>query len=144
MKKILAVWTIVAFSLTACADRQHVITFSELPVPAQTFIQKHFHPSDVTYIEYERDGFEAEFNVYLKNGTELDFAEQGEFEAIDCKVSPVPEGIVPKLITDFVLSHYSNHFIVEYAIDAPQQKIELSNGLELIFDLRGNFIRIDD
>ena len=43
MKKLLAVLATITLTLTACADRQHLIEYSELPVQAQAFIQKYFN-----------------------------------------------------------------------------------------------------
>jgi len=144
MKKILIILATFACSLTACADNQQLINYSELPVQAQAFVQKYFNIADITYIERERDGVHFEYKVYLKNATEIEFDNQGNLELIDCQVTPVPEGIVPELIVQYVLLHHPNTLIVEYAIERRTLKVELSNSLELIFDLEGHFIRIDD
>lgn len=144
MKKILAILATLTLSLTACADRQHLIEYSELPAQAQNFIQKFFNVSDIAYVERERDGLHNEFKVYLKNATEIDFDYHGNLESIDCQISPVPEGIVPQLIVDFVRLHHPDNFIVEYSIDHRGLEVELSNGFTLVFDMEGNFIRIDD
>mgnify|MGYP006382283571 CR=1 FL=1 len=144
MKKILAILATLTLSLTACADRQHLIEYSELPAQAQNFIQKYFNVSDIAYVERERDGLHNEFKVYLKKATEIDFDYHGNLESIDCQISPVPEGIVPQLIVDFVRLHHPDNFIVEYSIDHRSLEVELSNGFTLVFDMEGNFIRIDD
>ncbi len=144
MKKIFAVLATVMISLTACADRHQQIDYPKLPVQAQAFIQTYFNHADIAYIERERDGIHYEYSVYLKNATEIDFDNHGNLQSIDCKVSPVPAGIVPELIVNFVSLHHPDHFIVEYAVDYRRLKVELSNGLDLEFDLEGNFIRIDD
>ena len=144
MKKILAVMATIMISLTACADRQHVIAYTELPAQAQTFVQNHFNVADVAYVEQERDGIHPEYKVYLKNATEIDFDHRGNLQSIDCQVSPVPSGIIPELITNFVALHHPDQFIVEYTIEYRHMQVELSNGLELIFDMEGHFIRVDD
>lgn len=144
MKKILIVLTALSLSLTACADQPHVMSFSELPIHAQTFISKYFNSSDISYIERDRDGMHYEYDVHLKNMTEIDFDYRGNLQSIDCQHQPVPGGIVPELIVNFVKLHYPNHFIEEYAIEHRQLKIELNNEIELYFDLEGNFIYIDD
>ena len=51
MKKILAVLAIITLTMTACADHNHLIEYSELPVQAQAFIQKYFNISDVAVIQ---------------------------------------------------------------------------------------------
>ena len=144
MKKILALMAIITFSLTACADRHQVVGFSEIPVQAQAFVEKYFKTSDVASIERELEGVHFEYNVYLKNATEIEFDYQGNLKSIDCRVSPVPAGIVPEVIVHYVALHYPDHSIVEYAIGYRRITIELGNGLDLIFDLEGNFLGIDD
>lgn len=144
MKKIFAIVAALTFSLAACADNDRLISLSELPAQAQTFLRKYFNIADVAYIERERDGFHYDYSIYLNNATEIDFDHQGHLQSVDCKRNPVPQGIVPELITSFVTLHHPDQFIVEYVIEYRQQNVELNNGLELVFDSEGHFIRIDD
>ena len=106
MKKILAVWAILTISLTACADHHQLVEYSDLPAQAQVFIQKYFNVTDVAYIERERDGVHHEYQVHLKNDTEIEFDYQGNFQSIDCQVLKVPTGIVPEPIINFGRTHY--------------------------------------
>jgi hypothetical protein len=144
MKKIMTMLVILTLSLTACADRHQLIEVSELPTQAQAFIQKHFHISDVAYTEREREGMHYEYNVHLKNNTEIDFDNRGNLQSVDCQSSPVPEGIIPELIATFITLHHPNSFVTEYTIGYRHITIELNSGLELIFDLEGHFLRTDD
>ena len=144
MKKSLIILATLALSLTACADQQQLINQSDLPAQAQAFLQKYFNLADVSYIERERDGVHHEYNVYLKDATKIEFDYQGNLQSVDCKQSSVPEGIVPELITSYVSLHHPDNFIVEYAIEYRYLKVELNNELELVFDLEGHFIRVDD
>lgn len=144
MKKIFLILATLTCSLLACADHHQLVKISELPAQAQTFIRKFFNDAGISHIERERDGLHYDYSVYLKNATEIDFDHQGNLQSIDCKRNPVPEGIVPELITSFVTLHYPDLFIVEYSIDYRQRNVELNSGLELVFDSEGHFIRIDD
>jgi hypothetical protein len=144
MKKILAIVATLVLTMTACADRRQLVQYSELPVQAQSFIQKYFNNADVSNIIREYDGMVYEYDVYLLNGTEIEFNYQGSFQSIDCKRTAVPEGIVPELITSFVALHHPNQMIVEYKVEYRRLKVGLSNDWELEFDLDGNFLGIDD
>jgi hypothetical protein len=144
MKKMFVVMATLLLTLMACADEHEMVKYSELPASAQSFIQKYYAASDVSYVEVDREGFSREYNVYLKNGVEMEFDAQGNLQSIDCQRSPVPEGIVPELITQYVALHHPNSFIAEYAIGHRHLQVELNNGLELIFDLEGHFLRMDD
>lgn len=144
MKKILAIVATLVLTMTACADRRQLVQYSELPAQAQSFIQKYFNNADVSNIIREYDGMVYEYDVYLLNGTEIEFNYQGNFQSIDCKRTAVPEGIVPELITSFVALHHPNQMIVEYKVEYRRLKVGLSNDWELEFDLDGNFLGIDD
>ena len=144
MKKMMFVFATLMFSLVACADNDQMINYSKLPVQAQVFIQKYFNAADVMYVERERDGIHAEYNVYLKRSIEIEFDHQGELKSIDCGMSPLPDGIVPEVIAHYVSYHFNNAVMVEYVKGRSRVSVELSNGTELIFDLSGNFIGVDD
>ena len=143
MKKILLIIASIVFTLTACAKQDRLINYLELPATAQEFIERHFNVTDISMIERERDGIHFEYTVYLNEATEIDFGHQGNLKKIDCQIYPIPVGIVPDLITKYVTEHYPNHFIVEYEINNRSMKVELGNSVELIFDLEGNFLRVD-
>ena len=144
MKKILAILATVVLSLTACADRHQLVESSELPAQAQAFIKLHFNMSDITYVERDRDGVRFEYKVYFKDATEVEFDYQGNLKSVDCHNKAVPVGIIPESIVTFVQTHYSEMFIVEYGIDYRRLTVELNNGIDLLFDLEGNFLYLDD
>lgn len=144
MKKFFIFLVGCVLSMTACADDHHLIKYSELPVQAQTFVQKYFNLEDISHIERDREGMHYEYNVYLRNTTEIEFDYQGNLQAIDCKYIAVPKGIVPEVIMSFVSLHYPNLYVVEYVIDYRYQTVELNNEMELIFDREGRFLRMDD
>ena len=144
MKKIFAVMATMLFTLVACADHHELVKYSELPASAQSFIQKYYAASDVSYVELDREGFSREYNVYLKNGVEMEFDAQGNMQSIDCQRSPVPEGIVPTLIVDYVSLHHPSECIVEYQVEYRRLKVGLNNDWELIFDVNGNFLALDN
>ena len=51
---------------------------------------------------------------------------------------------VQQKIMDYIRSNYPNLTVVEVEIESQKIEIELSNNIELIFDLNGNFLRLDD
>lgn len=52
--------------------------------------------------------------------------------------------MIPANVLGYVQNNYADHFIVEWDKDKTDQEIQLSNGLELIFNLSGTFLRIDN
>lgn len=144
MKKILTLAAVLIISLAACADLQQLIHFNQLPILAQNFIKKYYSTTDISYIEKEKEGMHHDYTVYLTTGTEIEFNYQGDLKSIDCQITPVAQGIVPQIVAEYATVHHPDQFIVEYKVDYTRQIVELNNHLELIFDLKGNFLKIDD
>lgn len=144
MKKMMMILASAVLTLSACASKPQVGTFGELPAAAQTFVTTHFSESDIALILWEQDGLHKEYEVRLNNGTKIEFDGKGQLEKIDSKPNAVPAGIVPVAITTYVSTKFPQAAIVEYSIDRRKQETELSNGLDLVFDLQGNFMHIDD
>ena len=131
-------------TMNACSSKPQVATFNELPAPAQQFITTYFAQSDIAWIQWERDGVSKEYEVKLNNGTWIEFYSDGALEKIDCKTIAVPAGIVPETVVNYVSTNFPQVVIVKYQIDRRDQEVELNTGLELVFDLNGNFKYIDD
>ena len=98
MKKCIIILATLALSLAACADRHQLISYSELPMQAQVFVQTHFNSADVMHVERERDGAQVEYNVYLKNNIEIEFNHLGALKSIDCKLTKKMQQFVMKAI----------------------------------------------
>ena len=144
MKKVMFLFASLLLTMNACSSKPQVATFNELPAPAQQFITTYFAQSDIAWIQWERDGMSKEYEVRLNNGTWIEFYSDGALEKIDCKTNAVPAGIVPETVVNYVSTNFPQVVIVKYQIDRRDQEVELSTGLELVFDLNGNFKYIDD
>lgn len=93
--------------------------------------------------ETDYDG--SEYEVTYTDRTEVEFRADGQWSAVDRKYSAVPAAIVPQQIADFVAKmNYPGQFIRKIDRDAYSWEIELSNGLEVEFDLNFNVIDYDD
>lgn len=144
MKKYFAILATLLISITACAEHEYSVSYSQLPTDAQKFVKTYFNIDDVAHIEMERDGLFHEYTVYLKNATTIDFDRAGKLESIDCERAPIPEGIMLKGIASYLKEYYPNLFAVKYSLDSRHIEVELNNDMELIFDHNGRFVRIDD
>ena len=144
MKKCIIILATLALSLAACADRHQLISYSELPMQAQVFVQTHFNSADVMHVERERDGAQVEYNVYLKNNIEIEFNHLGALKSIDCNRSAIPDSILPELIRHYVAYYFPENIIVEYIVGPRRMTVELNNGLELYFDHEGTYLGMDD
>ncbi|MEO8255671.1 MAG: PepSY-like domain-containing protein [Flavobacterium sp.] len=152
MKKILLSGFIalsLLFTTTSCDsdddDRETVITATDLPQTASTFITTYF--PDATYqVIKKQDKPDADgsiYDVYLTNGFEIDFDANGNWIDIDGNHQAIPVELIPEKISIYITTNYPNQFATSIDNEKTFIEVELSNNLELVFDLQGNFIRID-
>ena len=120
------------------------IAFNQLPVTSQEFIRKHFDEKDVLFIKEDRDFFDRSYEVILVDGSKIEFDNTGEWATVSLKIGKIPNGIVPGEIEDFVRKNHPNLFIIKIERDKKSYEIELSNEIEIEFDLNYNLIGYDD
>lgn len=116
-----------------------------LPQRAQTILATYF-PSEIRSITIDRDfGTVSEYDVVLKDGTEITFDRDGDWESIDTnsRTRAVPADLFPEGITTYVSINYPTELIVSIDRETTRYDVELSSGRDLIFDLDGNFQRLD-
>lgn len=146
MKKIifLAASMLLLSVTSARADHDRPVQFDQLPAQAQEFIRTYFPDEKVSFAKEERDFMEVRYEVMFTNSIKVEFYKDGRWKEIDCKYSVLPEGIVPEQIVTYVNSNFPGVKI--HAIDRDRRdiEVELTNGLELTFDLNYNLIDMDD
>ena len=143
MKKYFSVVLIALCSLTACAKEQ-VITFDQVPEPAKAIVTAHFDASQIAYVILDKGLLDADYEVKFSDGRSLEFNKAGELTKVDCKQTEVPSALIPELVRQYVKANFPNAFITEWGKDDRRWKAELSNGLDLEFNGKYEFLRIDD
>ena len=134
---------VVVCVCTECADDFTTTDVTSLPAKAQQYL-KHFD-SPVAYIEVDNDGvFGKNYDVKLKDGSEIDFDKKGEWKSIDTNLKSVTATFVHKSIADYVKKNYPYTFVSKIERDSRGYDVELSNHMDLKFDTNGNFVRFDD
>lgn len=147
MKKILMAVAFVATSLLAlqsCGRDDERIDYNKLPSTAQSFITSHYPNATVTSCEKDYDNWSHTYEVYLSDGTHIEFDKHGEWLDVENRVSGVAQSVVPAPIWDYVATHYASFFIVDIEKDTRGYDVELNNDLDLDFDSEGGFVRVDN
>lgn len=140
MKKLLFSLAAVIFFGTAVAEERPV-DYATFPASAKTFITKNFAKAQVASAMLDEDG---DYTAKLSCGTKIEFRNNGAWKEVNCKTKAVPAAIVPAAIAKYVKANYPGATINKIDIDTTDYEIRLSSGIELKFDLKGNFLRIDD
>lgn len=121
-----------------------IVSVDQLPQNAVTIITMYFSMEEILFVELDEDDFQIEYEVTLRNGTELTFDSEGNLTEIDCHRQRVPDGLVPENVRTYVTANHPGTFITQWGKDDYLWKAELNNGLELVFNNNGEFIHYDD
>ncbi len=142
MKTILLSAFVFLFGMTANAQ-ETAIKNSELPAEATAFIKKYFSKNTIHHAIKDQDKGKITYEVMLDNMTELEFTVKGIWKEVDGKDKAIPTGYILKPILDYVKKNYPKASITHIDKGLNDIDIELDNGTELEFDLKGKFLRID-
>jgi hypothetical protein len=85
----------------------------------------------------------AEYEVKLNNGVKLEFDGNYNIKKIESRTG-LPNEVIPKKIEAYISKKYPDDKVTEWEKKGNVQEVELTNDLELIFDLNGKFLRMDD
>jgi len=55
----------------------------------------------------------------------------------------LPNSVIPEKILQYVTVNYPTNFITDWKLDGKNQEVQLDNGLNLEFNIKGDFLRID-
>lgn len=143
MKKIFIAIAITLAAVVTVKAGDRPVTFAQLPVPAQTFVNSTFPDAKVSYATVDDDIVRPDYTVVLSDGTKIQFSHSGAFEKIETRVG-VPAGIVPVQITEFLKLHYPDAVVLEYEVGRRSYEVKLSNRMDLKFNRNWNLVEIDD
>ena len=147
MKRIILVFSIFIMSVFGCMAfaEEHPIPVTSLPAQVQTFVSTHFKGNSIIYAE--KDNYsKTKYEVRLNDGTEISFDRKCNWDKVDTNspVKTVPDEFVPTFIKNYVKNNMKNQLIIKIDKERYGYEIELSSGIELKFDKKGNVIDFDD
>lgn len=147
MKKSLYFTLALVFGLTvlsSCSEDDNLVAPADLPQAAQTFMNKYFAGTDVLSVKKDGKHSGTEYTVKLRNGYEVEFDATGNWTDVDAPAGKtIPDGIAPDRIASYVAQEYPGMGINEISRDYRGYDVELVTGLDLEFDIEGNFLRVD-
>lgn len=144
MKIALTGLTLSLLLMTGC-DNDKVINETQLPGNAKEYVEAHFPAASIKQVVKERDDLETTYDVILDNQVKLAFDKSGEcYDAESPRTLKLPDTVIPLKVLDYVKTNYPDDFIIEWEKDKTDQEVKLSGRIELIFNLSGTFLRIDN
>lgn len=144
LTKLILFTVLLGFGIVTYAQ-ETVITQSELPKTAQTFLGKNFSGQNVIQVVKDKGMISTDYEIMMEDGTKIEFDGEGNWQEVDGKdKSAIPTGFIPNAITSYVSKNFPTHKISKIEKDRTKFEVELTNGLDLEFDSKGKFLRIDD
>jgi hypothetical protein len=129
-------------SLISC-DKESIISSPDLPNEVTSFISKHFPNKSIIQVIKDKDGLIKTYDVILSDNLSLEFNRKREIIDID-GVGQLPNSVIPAKILEYVKTNYPDNFITDWELDDRNQQIQLNNGIDLEFNMKGDFLRIDN
>lgn len=117
---------------------------SVLPVAARTQLGRHFK-AKVSLVKIDKEyGRISEYDVVLTDGTQIEFDKVGNWKSVEVRRgAEVPAGLIPSGISSYVKRNQKQK-IVGIEKSRRYYEVELANGVEMLFDYSGNFVKYDD
>lgn len=136
---------LVAFAMASFAvnAQETIIKTTELPAAAVQFLATHFKDNAVSRAVKDAEILKMTYEVTLADGTEVEFSKKGDWKEVDGKHKAIPTAFIPKEIVDYVKTNYPKEQITHIDKDN-NYDVDLSNGIDLEFNMAGKFLRIDD
>ena len=148
MKKyVLLMVAVICCFMSGYAFDKYSIDRNDLPEAAQSFLKEFFPKAKVGLVKTDKHLLKkTDYDVKLVNGTKIEFNNSGKWTSVDCKTREVPEGIIPKPIRTYVKKNFPDVKIVKIEKTSTKYEVELSDDVELTFNLLGQFksMKIDD
>ncbi len=136
---------LIAGSSFQAIGQEKVIQLNNLPNTAQQFVKTYYGNESVSLVKSEKETFSPiEYKVVFANGTEIEFDKNGEWKEVDAKGKSVPQAIVPTSIKNYVNKSFPNNEIKQISKSSREIEVELTSGIDLKFNKKGEFIKIDD
>lgn len=143
MKRMMLIIACVFTFVAANADNYQPITRSQLPQNAQTFLSSYFPDTKISLTRKEVSLTELSYDVIFADGSKVEFDRKGNWTEVDCLTFPLPTGIVPKAIEQFIDTHYPDAKAVKIERDHREIEVKLNNRVELTFNKKLQLIDID-
>ncbi|MDO5655430.1 MAG: PepSY-like domain-containing protein [Flavobacteriaceae bacterium] len=131
---------LMAFSFLSAQERK--LSNSEIPKPIVMYVSQNFPAEKIFEAETEGEKGDLKYEIKLTNGVEIDFNKDYRVTSIKSDFALPDQVILPEIL-EYVKRNYPGKTIREWEAERNGQKVELDNDLELYFNKKGEFKRLD-
>lgn len=112
-----------------------IVSADALPENIKQFIASNFN-AQVGLVQQDSD----EYEIYLSDGTELEFDIVGNYKEIKNDMKPLSLSVLPINIANIVQSQFSGAFLRKVKRKFSYYELEFSNSLEVKIDPNGTIL----
>ncbi|HOO85686.1 MAG TPA: PepSY-like domain-containing protein [Prolixibacteraceae bacterium] len=141
MKQIIFI-AILALAFVSC-EKETVLDDLNIPEEISDYVNTHFPDNKIIQIIKDVDELELTYDLTLEGSFSLEFNRKKQIISIN-GLNKLPDSVIPEKLLNYANNHYAEQHIVEWSLDNRDQEIKLDNGIELKFNTKGEFLRIDN
>lgn len=136
---------LLSLATTLISAQDKVVPYSQIPSKIKNYVTTHFpkHSIVKSDIDIEGLGGAKQYEIDLSDGTELKFNNKNQIIDIDGKTK-LPDSVIPEKIKQYIATNYPGNVITDWELDGKNQQISLDNDLEIEFNMKGDFVKIDN
>ncbi len=125
---------VLLFTVAWNVECEKPVALRELPVRAQEFLSEHYPGEMPALAIRELDDLRITYEVTFRDGTNVKFRRNGQWQKIDSRVRPVPGAVVSPQIKSYAEYTFPGMEITEIEHEGGYYEVELANHVELTFD----------
>lgn len=143
MKDIFLLTVLIFTFSVSNAQKKKIIPSTQLPAAISNYIQTHFSDVEILQVTKYNKKPKKAYKVTLNGNTKLEFDRNNKITDIDGK-SELPSSVIPARLLNYTKTNFPTNAITDWELEDENQQIELDNGLELNFDMNGDYLKLDD
>lgn len=132
--------TIAVLGLIFVSSCDKDSVYKSMPSTINDYMEEYFPDDKYTVNEKKNDVGEVSYVVNIEEGYILTFDVDGDVYIIDGNGDEVEDELLPESVVEFSHESYPSDSIMFWGEQGLYQMVELTNDVDLYFDLDGDFV----
>ena len=117
------------------------INFEDLPTKAKTFVRTYFGHYVIRFVKIDITMTKTNYTVQFENGMKIEFNSNGDWDEVNSPSDCLPSDFLNIMILNHLNKNYPDYCLHMISKGKHKFEVELTNGLELVFNKKGEFLR---
>ena len=143
-KVIVILINLLIFSFPLQINHDHrFITFEDLPTKAKSFVRTYFGHYDIRFVKIDITMTKTNYTVQFENDMKIEFNSNGDWDEVNSPSDCLPSDFLNNMILNHLNKNYPDCCLHVISKGKHKFEVELTSGLELVFNKKGEFLRYD-